>query len=160
MIPIRSYIQSSSISLIGKIVVVLGTLGNLFFLNAILGRDEFGLFMMGFSLITVLSLIISVGGQSLLLYHVARKPKDKDGVAGQVLWIVLALSSAMALLLFLLSGPIAALFQNRNWQTGSARSRFLCPHRPCSSRYRAIGAPFKRSRFLFLRRTSPPTLFA
>lgn len=89
-------------------------LGILWLLNAILGREGFGVFMVAFSLMFTLAMIMGSGFQSLLMYHVSRlheagEERKIQLLTGQIFWITLLLSTFTGLLIFTLAAPLEKL---------------------------------------------------
>jgi O-antigen/teichoic acid export membrane protein len=109
----RTYLSASSLALFSKGFNILTTFGILWLQNIVMGKEDFGLFMMAFSLIFTLSLVLSTGFQSLILYHVSRKaevdPAEVKAIAGQVFWLSCAASLVFSGIIYVSAGAIAGL---------------------------------------------------
>jgi O-antigen/teichoic acid export membrane protein len=80
-----------------------------------LGEEQFGDFMFGLSLSTVLLLVAGLGMQELLGREVARDPRRADDLVGNIM-VIKALM--MAVLLVVIAGVVAA--QGRSLETAAA----------------------------------------
>lgn len=110
----KKYISSSIVGLIGKAFNMVSMLGILWLLNVIMDKEGFGLFMIAFSLMFVIAMIIASGFQSLLLYHISRLDEENEkprinSIAGQIFWLTAFISLAAAGLVYLLSSWIENL---------------------------------------------------
>ena len=100
----KDYLGTASLALFSKGFNILSTFGILWFLNAFMGKEAFGLFMVAFALMFALSMMISSGFQALILYHVSRDHERKEArtacAAGQLFWLSTLCGCAVAALIY------------------------------------------------------------
>ena len=66
----KTYLSTSSVALFSKGFNILSTFGILWLQNAVMAKDNFGLFMISFSLSLTMFIVLSTGFQELILYVV------------------------------------------------------------------------------------------
>ena len=105
----QRYLHATASSGAAKVFQVFAAIGVVWLLNAILGKEEFGLFMIVFALYYILAEGVANLFQSLILYHEA---SDDDvhstpKIAGTCLTYGFILGSLLAFGLYALSAPLA-----------------------------------------------------
>jgi O-antigen/teichoic acid export membrane protein len=118
----KTYLSTSSVALFSKGFNILSTFGILWLQNAVMAKEDFGLFMIAFSLTFTLSIVIATGFQSLILYHVSRKadmdPAEVRAIAGQSFWLSCLLGGVFALIIYASAPALSAAMSHaplENW---------------------------------------------
>lgn len=112
----KKYLSASIVGLIGKAFNMISMLGILWLLNAILDKEGFGLFMVAFSLMFTIAMVIASGFQSLLIYHVSRLVDQDDeekitAITSQIFWMVIIISLLASIIIYSVSAGIELLME-------------------------------------------------
>lgn len=107
----RAYLSTSSVALFSKGFNIVCAFGVLWLQNAAMVKEDFGMFMVAFSMTFTISLVISTGFQALILYHIPRKSDlpaaEIAAIAGQVFWLSTLLACIFALPIYFGASAIA-----------------------------------------------------
>lgn len=90
------------------IVAKLGTTITQLILAYLLVPEDFGLFAMALSVVTIAEMVSRSGLRDILI----KRHKDYDEIGGTAVWMALGLGVASSLVLFALAGPAAAYFKS------------------------------------------------
>ncbi len=109
----KHYMSTAGLALFSKGFNLLSTFGVLWLQSTMMDKDSFGLFMMAFSLMFTLSMVLSAGFQALILYHVSRTAQDNPdtitALSSQIFWLSGILSLVCGGLIYGFSPHIARL---------------------------------------------------
>lgn len=93
MTVLRQYVSATSVSMLDKIINIASAVLLLWFLNALLGKEQFGVFMLALTIVTMTSLIVFSPFSSLLLYKISRL-EDKTAISARRIAATLLLGGA------------------------------------------------------------------
>lgn len=104
---VRTYFKAASFSGISKVFAAFLSLGTLWLINAIAGKDGFGLVMLGYSICLILSHSLGSYFANIVLYHTSRD-HDHRIIAQALVWAAL-ISGALGWALYFAAEPLAGL---------------------------------------------------
>ncbi|NCC52318.1 MAG: lipopolysaccharide biosynthesis protein [Spartobacteria bacterium] len=109
----KQYVKAVGSSLTARIINVVATFATIWLLNEFYSKGEFGLFMLSFTIVTVLGLVISSPFSSLILYRIPRIEADflLARTLGFTLFVAATASvTLVAVALFAAADPLSSLF--------------------------------------------------
>lgn len=102
---IRTYFKAASFSGISKVFAAFMALGVLWLVNAVAGKDGFGLAMLGYAMALILGHSFAAFFSNIMLYHTSRN-HESPMISSALNWGVW-ISTALSVGVFFLAGPIA-----------------------------------------------------
>ncbi|MGM0608941.1 MAG: lipopolysaccharide biosynthesis protein, partial [Candidatus Muiribacteriota bacterium] len=111
----KLYFKGSMVNLIAKFLQKFSGIAIIWFLNQILSKDDYGLYALSMTIISIATLIASFGLQRGVMYHLSRldlKPGVLGGekYASAAFWWSMITSCSFTLIFILLASWLASLF--------------------------------------------------